>query len=192
MATGPSRRKSSVRCICRRLRVSGQQSSLSLQSDTGGCCVFALWSFLSLSLSFGRLSSFLVFDRARGSRRRRRGTRRREDERRERERERSLVVVVILVALLALLNAISMHTKNWGRKNVEHKTRVLINTGTNDDVRFLSPFTKFSLLRIEANGRRETESSFVRSHARSFVRVTRVCDTTKNILLDGRLTRQKM
>ena len=26
--------------------------------------MFALWSFLSLSLSFGRLSSFLVFDRA--------------------------------------------------------------------------------------------------------------------------------
>ena len=76
--------------------------------------MFALWSFLSLSLSFGRLSSFLVFDRAFA-------VGREEDERNaadgaERERERSLVVVVILVALLALLNAISMARKLGTKK----------------------------------------------------------------------------
>ena len=78
-------------------------------------CVRALVLSLSLSLSFGRLSSFLVFDRAFAGRE--------EDERnaadgaeRERERERSLVVVVILVALLALLNAISMARKLGTKK----------------------------------------------------------------------------
>jgi len=76
-------------------------------------CVRALVLSLSLSLSFGRLSSFLVFDRAFAGRE--------EDERNaadgaERERERSLVVVVILVALLALLNAISMARKLGTKK----------------------------------------------------------------------------
>ena len=148
--------------------------------------MFALWSFLSLSLSFGRLSSFLVFDRAFAGRE--------EDERNaadgaERERERSLVVVVILVALLALLNAISMARKLGTKKCRTQNAR--FNKHRNERRRSLS----FAVLKIFASSnrserKRETKEGL--ALARSFVRVTRVCDILKNILLDGRLTRQKM
>ena len=95
-------------------RVVNNSPSLSNRIGGGVLCVRALVVLsLSLSLSFGRLSSFLVFDRAFAGRE--------EDERNaadgaERERERSLVVVVILVALLALLNAISMARKLGTKK----------------------------------------------------------------------------
>ena len=149
-------------------------------------CVRALVLSLSLSLSFGRLSSFLVFDRAFAGRE--------EDERNaadgaERERERSLVVVVILVALLALLNAISMARKLGTKKCRTQNAR--FNKHRNERRRSLS----FAVLKIFASSnrserKRETKEGL--ALARSFVRVTRVCDILKNILLDGRLTRQKM
>ena len=56
-------------------------------------------------------------------------------------------------------------TKIGDEKMSNTTTRVLMNTGTNDDVRFLSPFSKFSLLRIEANGREKRKKAW-----RSFVR----------------------
>ena len=149
-------------------------------------CVRALVLSLSLSLSFGRLSSFLVFDRAFAGRE--------EDERNaadgaERERERSLVVVIILVALLALLNAISMARKLGTKKCRTQNAR--FNKHRNERRRSLS----FAVLKIFASSnrserKRETKEGL--ALARSFVRVTRVCDILKNILLDGRLTRQKM
>ena len=147
-------------------------------------CVRAL--VLSLSLSF--LWSSLVFSRFRS---RFRGSRRRREERgrwrREREREiprRRRHSRCPFGSFKRDLDG----TKIGDEKMSNTTTRVLINTGTNDDVRFLSPFTKFSLRRSER--KRETKEGL--ALARSFVRVTRVCDILKNILLDGRLTRQKM
>ena len=152
-------------------------------------CVRALVLSLSLSLSFGRLSSFLVFDRAfsRLVAKKTRGTR--PMAQRERERERTLVVVVILVALLALLNAISMARKLGTKKCRTQNAR--FNKHRNERRRSLS----FAVLKIFASSnrserKRETKEGL--ALARSFVRVTRVCDILKNILLDGRLTRQKM
>ena len=149
-------------------------------------CVRAL--VLSLSLSF--LWSSLVFSRFRS----RFFAGREEDERNaadgaERERERSLVVVVILVALLALLNAISMARKLGTKKCRTQNAR--FNKHRNERRRSLS----FAVLKIFASSnrserKRETKEGL--ALARSFVRVTRVCDILKNILLDGRLTRQKM
>lgn len=148
--------------------------------------MFALWSFLSLSLSFGRLSSFLVFDRAFAGRE--------EDERNaadgaERERERSLVVVVILVALLALLNAISMARKLGTKKCRTQNAR--FNKHRNERRRSLS-FAVHKIFASSNRSERKRETKEGLALARSFVRVTRVCDILKNILLDGRLTRQKM
>ena len=128
--------------------------------------MFALWSFLSLSLSFGRLSSFLVFDRAFAGRE--------EDERNaadgaEREREREIPrrrrhSRCPFGSFKRDLDG----TKIGDEKMSNTTTRVLMNTGTNDfDVRFLSPFTKFSLLRIEANGRERRKKAW-RSLVRSF------------------------
>tara|TARA_X000000368_G_scaffold320677_1_gene257884 strand:- start:1558 stop:1935 length:378 start_codon:yes stop_codon:yes gene_type:complete len=120
---------------------------------------------LSLSLSFGRLSSFLVFDRAFAGRE--------EDERNaadgaEREREREIPrrrrhSRCPFGSFKRDLDG----TKIGDEKMSNTTTRVLINTGTNDDVRFLSPFTKFSLLRIEANGRERRKKAW-RSLVRSF------------------------
>ena len=154
----------------------------------GGCCVFALWSFLSLSLFplvVSRLFSFsIALSRVA---KKTRGTR--PMAQRERERERSLVVVVILVALLALLNAISMARKLGTKKCRTQNAR--FNKHRNERRRSLS----FAVLKIFASSnrserKRETKEGL--ALARSFVRVTRVCDILKNILLDGRLTRQKM
>ena len=151
--------------------------------------MFALWSF-----PFGRLSSFLAPKKRKNGRRFRSRffAGREEDERNaadgaERERERDPSSSSSFSLPFWLFQTRSRWHENWGRKNVEHKTRVL-NTGTNDDVRFLSPFTKFSLRRSERKRERKEGLAL----ARSFVRVTRVCDILKNILLDGRLTRQKM
>jgi len=121
---------------------------------------------LSLSLSFGRLSSFLVFDRAFAGRE--------EDERNaadgaEREREREIPrrrrhSRCPFGSFKRNLDG----TKIGDEKMSNTTTRVLMNTGTNDfDVRFLSPFTKFSLLRIEANGRERRKKAW-RSLVRSF------------------------
>ena len=126
-------------------------------------CVRALVLSLSLSLSFGRLSSFLVFDRAFAGRE--------EDERNaadgaEREREiprRRRHSRCPFGSFKRDLDG----TKIGDEKMSNTTTRVLINTGTNDDVRFLSPFTKFSLLRIEANGRERRKKAW-RSLVRSF------------------------
>ena len=128
-------------------------------------CVRALVLSLSLSLSFGRLSSFLVFDRAFAGRE--------EDERNaadgaEREREREIPrrrrhSRCPFGSFKRDLDG----TKIGDEKMSNTTTRVLINTGTNDDVRFLSPFTKFSLLRIEANGRERRKKAW-RSLVRSF------------------------
>ena len=129
-------------------------------------CVRALVLSLSLSLSFGRLSSFLVFDRAFAGRE--------EDERNaadgaEREREREIPrrrrhSRCPFGSFKRDLDG----TKIGDEKMSNTTTRVLMNTGTNDfDVRFLSPFTKFSLLRIEANGRERRKKAW-RSLVRSF------------------------
>ena len=129
-------------------------------------CVRALVLSLSLSLSFGRLSSFLVFDRAFA-------VGREEDERNaadgaEREREiprRRRHSRCPFGSFKRDLDG----TKIGDEKMSNTTTRVLMNTGTNDfDVRFLSPFTKFSLLRIiEANGRERRKKAW-RSLVRSF------------------------
>ena len=128
-------------------------------------CVRALVLSLSLSLSFGRLSSFLVFDRAFA-------VGREEDERNaadgaEREREiprRRRHSRCPFGSFKRDLDG----TKIGDEKMANTTTRVLMNTGTNDfDVRFLSPFTKFSLLRIEANGRERRKKAW-RSLVRSF------------------------
>ncbi len=130
-------------------------------------CVRALVLSLSLSLSFGRLSSFLVFDRAFA-------VGREEDERNaadgaEREREREIPrrrrhSRCPFGSFKRDLDG----TKIGDEKMSNTTTRVLMNTGTNDfDVRFLSPFTKFSLLRIEANGRERRKKAW-RSLVRSF------------------------
>ena len=131
-------------------------------------CVRALVLSLSLSLSFGRLSSFLVFDRAFAGRE--------EDERNaadgaERERERSLVVVVILVALLALLNAISMARKLGTKKcRTQQQQRAFYETPERT--------TTFAFFRRSQNFRfeskrteereRERQKKAWRSHVRSF------------------------
>lgn len=131
------------------------------------CSRFGPFS-LSLSLSFGRLSSFLVFDRAFA-------VGREEDERNaadgaEREREREIPrrrrhSRCPFGSFKRDLDG----TKIGDEKMSNTTTRVLMNTGTNDfDVRFLSPFTKFSLLRIiEANGRERRKKAW-RSLVRSF------------------------
>jgi hypothetical protein len=200
MATGPSRRKSSVRYLfveshraCRVVNNSPSLSPIGLGGRGVLCVLCALVLSLSLSLSFGRLSSFLVFfDRALKTR----GTRGRWRRERERERERSLVVVVvvILVALLALLNAISMARKLGTKKcRTQQQQRAFYETPERT--------TTFAFFRRSQNFRfeskrteeRERETKEGLALARSFVRVTqRVCDILKNILLDGRLTRQKM
>ena len=163
-------------------------NSPSLSNRIRGGVVCSRFGPFSLSLSF--LWSSLVFSRFRS---RFRGSRRRREERgrwrRERERERSLVVVVILVALLALLNAISMARKLGTKKCRTQNAR--FNKHRNERRRSLS----FAVLKIFASSnrserKRETKEGL--ALARSFVRVTRVCDILKNILLDGRLTRQKM
>ena len=152
--------------------------------------MFALWwSFLSLSLSF--LWSSLVFSRFRS---RFFAVGREEDERNaadgaERERERSLVVVVILVALLALLNAISMARKLGTKKCRTQNAR--FNKHRNERRRSLS-FAVHKIFASSNRSERKRETKEGLALARSFVRVTRVCDILKNILLDGRLTRQKM
>ena len=144
---------------------------------------FLSFSFLWSSLVFSRFRS-----RFRGSRRRReeRGRWRRE---RERERERSLVVVVILVALLALLNAISMARKLGTKKCRTQNAR--FNKHRNERRRSLS-FAVHKIFASSNRSERKRETKEGLALARSFVRVTRVCDILKNILLDGRLTRQKM
>ena len=129
-------------------------------------CVRALVLSLSLSLSFGRLSSFLVFDRAfsRLVAKKTRGTR--PMAQREREREiprRRRHSRCPFGSFKRDLDG----TKIGDEKMSNTTTRVLINTGTNDDVRFLSPFSKFSLLRIEANGRERRKKAW-RSLVRSF------------------------
>ena len=164
-------------------------NSPSLSNRIGGGVVCSRFGPFSLSLSF--LWSSLVFSRFRS----RFFAGREEDERNaadgaERERERSLVVVVvILVALLALLNAISMARKLGTKKCRTQNAR--FNKHRNERRRSLS----FAVLKIFASSnrserKRETKEGL--ALARSFVRVTRVCDILKNILLDGRLTRQKM
>ena len=108
---------------------------------------------------------------------------------RERERERSLVVVVILVALLALLNAISMARKLGTKKCRTQNAR--FNEHRNERRRSLS-FAVHKIFASSNRSERKRETKEGLALARSFVRVTRVCDILKNILLDGRLTRQKM
>ena len=176
MATGPSRRKSSVRYLfveshraCRVVNNSPSLSPIGL-GRRGVLCVRALVLSLSLSLSFGRLSSFLVFfDRALKTR----GTRGRWRRERERERERSLVVVVvvILVALLALLNAISMARKLGTKKcRTQQQQRAFYETPERT--------TTFAFFRRSQNFRfeskrteereRERQKKAWRSHVRSF------------------------
>ena len=141
-------------------------NSPSLSNRIRGGVVCSRVGPFSLSLFLWSSLVFLVFDRGfRGVAKKTRGN---VADGAERERERS-PSSSSFVTLLALLNAIRWH-ENWGRKNVEHNNARFMNTGTNDfDVRFLSPFTKFSLLRIEANGRETKEGLAL---ARSFVRVT--------------------
>ena len=150
--------------------------------------MFALWSFLSLSLFplvVSRLFSFsIALSRVA---KKTRGTR--PMAQRERERERSLVVVVILVALLALLNAISMARKLGTKKCRTQNAR--FNKHRNERRRSLS-FAVHKIFASSNRSERKRETKEGLALARSFVRVTRVCDILKNILLDGRLTRQKM
>ena len=132
----------------------------------GGCCVFALWSFLSLSLfplvvsrlfSFSIALSRLVAKKTRGTRPMAQREREREIPRRRRHSR----------CPFGSFKRDLDGTKIGDEKMSNTTTRVLINTGTNDDVRFLSPFTKFSLLRIEANGRERRKKAW-RSLVRSF------------------------
>ena len=140
-------------------------NSPSLSNRIGGGVVCSRFGPFSLSLSF--LWSSLVFSRFRS---RFRGSRRRREERgrwrREREREiprRRRHSRCPFGSFKRDLDG----TKIGDEKMSNTTTRVLINTGTNDDVRFLSPFTKFSLLRIEANGRERRKKAW-RSLVRSF------------------------
>lgn len=133
----------------------------------GGCCVFALWSFLSLSLFplvVSRLFSFSialsrVAKKTRGTRPMAQREREREIPRRRRHSR----------CPFGSFKRDLDGTKIGDEKMSNTTTRVLMNTGTNDfDVRFLSPFTKFSLLRIiEANGRERRKKAW-RSLVRSF------------------------
>ena len=123
----------------------------------------------SLSLSF--LWSSLVFSRFR-SRFRGWSRRRREERgrwRRERERERSLVVVVILVALLALLNAISMARKLGTKKCRTQNAR--FNKHRNERRRSLS-FAVHKIFASSNRSERKRETKEGLALARSFVRVT--------------------
>jgi len=129
--------------------------------------VFALWSFLSLSLfplvvsrlfSFSIALSRLVAKKTRGTRPMAQREREREIPRRRRHSR----------CPFGSFKRDLDGTKIGDEKMSNTTTRVLMNTGTNDfDVRFLSPFTKFSLLRIEANGRERRKKAW-RSLVRSF------------------------
>lgn len=148
-------------------RVVNNSPSLS-NRIVGGGVVCSRFGPFSLSLSF--LWSSLVFSRFR-SRFRGWSRRRREERgrwRREREREiprRRRHSRCPFGSFKRDLDG----TKIGDEKMSNTTTRVLMNTGTNDfDVRFLSPFTKFSLLRIiEANGRERRKKAW-RSLVRSF------------------------
>ena len=132
--------------------------------------MFALWSFLSLSLFplvVSRLFSFSIA-LSRLVAKKTRGTRPMAQREREREREiprRRRHSRCPFGSFKRNLDG----TKIGDEKMSNTTTRVLMNTGTNDfDVRFLSPFTKFSLLRIiEANGRERRKKAW-RSLVRSF------------------------
>ena len=130
--------------------------------------MFALWSFLSLSLfplvvsrlfSFSIALSRLVAKKTRGTRPMAQREREREIPRRRRHSR----------CPFGSFKRDLDGTKIGDEKMSNTTTRVLMNTGTNDfDVRFLSPFTKFSLLRIiEANGRERRKKAW-RSLVRSF------------------------
>lgn len=129
--------------------------------------MFALWSFLSLSLfplvvsrlfSFSIALSRLVAKKTRGTRPMAQREREREIPRRRRHSR----------CPFGSFKRNLDGTKIGDEKMSNTTTRVLMNTGTNDfDVRFLSPFTKFSLLRIEANGRERRKKAW-RSLVRSF------------------------
>ena len=177
MATGPSRRKSSVRYLfveshraCRVVNNSPSLSPIGLGGRGVLCVLCALVLSLSLSLSFGRLSSFLVFDRAFFAGRE-------EDERNaadgaERERERSLVVVVILVALLALLNAISMARKLGTKKCRTQQQQQRAFYETPERTTTFAFFRRSQNFRFESKRteerERERQKKAWRSHVRSF------------------------
>ena len=170
MATGPSRRKSSVRCFVVVFAsffppfpqtLTGEWSTILPPLSNHQSVVFAM--VLSLSLSFRRLSREREiassskkpsFDRARVAK---------TNAAECRERERPLVV--ILVALLALLN--DLGDTKIGDENVER----VLNTGRTSF--FRRSKSRKRTERQKAEHKLKGGRSFVRSHARSLVRVTR-------------------
>ena len=151
--------------------------------------MFALWSFLSLSLF-----PLVVFSRFRS---RFRGSRRRREERgrwrRERERE------IPRRRRHSRCPFGSFKRDLDGTKIGDENVKRVLNTGRTSFFRRSKSRKRTERQKAEhkifassnrSERKRETKEGL--ALARSFVRVTRVCDILKNILLDGRLTRQKM